>query len=66
MGKTLGNRVKQARNQKNLTQLELSQAVNCDRSMIGYVESGARTPGLGMLSKIAAALDTDLPTLLAK
>jgi UDP-N-acetylglucosamine 1-carboxyvinyltransferase len=64
MANTLGNRVKQARNHKNLTQLELSQAVKCDRSMIGYVESGARTPGLSMLSKIASALDTDLPTLL--
>lgn len=66
MANTLGNRVKTLRNRKNMTQLELSQAVPCDRSMIGYVESGVRTPGLSMLSKIASALDTDLPTLLAK
>lgn len=66
MENTLGNKVKTLRNQKSLTQLELSKAVKCDRSMIGYIESGARTPGLSMLGKIAAALNTDLPALLAK
>lgn len=62
----LGNKVKNLRNQKNMTQLELSRVVRCDRSMIGYIESGARTPGLDMLSKIAVALNTDLPSLLSK
>jgi transcriptional regulator with XRE-family HTH domain len=64
MANTLGNRVKTLRNQKNMTQLELSRAVSCDRSMIGYVESGERTPGLGMLAKIAAALAVPVSHLL--
>ena len=64
MAQNLGNTIKRLRNQKNMTQLELSRAVPCDRSMITYVESGARTPGLTLLSKIAVALNTDLPTLL--
>lgn len=64
MVKPLGNTIKTLRIQKSMTQLELSQAVPCDRSMISYVESGARTPGLSLLSKIAVSLDTDLPTLL--
>ncbi len=64
MANTLGNRVKTLRNQKNMTQLELSRAVPCDRSMIGYVESSERTPSLELLTKIATVLGTELPTLL--
>jgi transcriptional regulator with XRE-family HTH domain len=61
---TVGNNIRNIRLSKGLTMLEVAQAAGCDKSMVSYLESGQRTGGLRLLTKIASALDVDLVTLI--
>jgi transcriptional regulator with XRE-family HTH domain len=54
--KQFGERVKQLRLQKRLSQEELAHLANLDRSYVGGVERGIRNISLLNISKIAIAL----------
>jgi transcriptional regulator with XRE-family HTH domain len=62
-------RVREIRESLGVTQTELARRVGVARNHIGMIESGSRTPSIGLLEKIARALGTepaeflrDLPT----
>ena len=54
----IGNRIKELRNQKRLTQAELGAMVGLSYVQIGRYEIGKSEPASVMLSKLAKALDT--------
>ena len=60
---TIGNRIKELRAKKNLTQQQLADEINITRVTIGRVESGLSTPSLRTLSRIADALETNVDYL---
>lgn len=60
---TIGNRIKELRAKKRLTQQQLADEINITRVTIGRVESGSGTPSLRMLSRIADALETNVDYL---
>jgi transcriptional regulator with XRE-family HTH domain len=49
-----------------LSQEELAQAVNMDRSYIGQIERGENSVAILPLAAIAVALGTDIATLMAE
>lgn len=55
----LGNKISAIRNQKGITQRELSEAGNVDIRTLQRIESGEVTPRLSTLRLIAGALSTD-------
>lgn len=59
-----GNAVRERRESKNLSQEELADLCNIHRTYIGGVERGERNPTLRTMLKLAAALDTQLSTLI--
>lgn len=61
--KRLGNRIKQLRKERNMTQEDLAFKVNVDRSYMGFVERGEKNPTLDKLIKIAHSLGVTLSEL---
>ena len=59
-----GERLKSIRKRKNLTQLELADAVGCSRGYIGSLETGAFSPSMTVLRKLAAMLGVEVHELL--
>ncbi len=59
----LGNRVKQARAEKSLTQSDLASIVNVTRQTIGLIEKGQYNPSLNLCIDLAKALDKTLDQL---
>lgn len=62
--KTLGEKVKYYRKQRNLYQVELADRVNVSTGYIGSIEQGVRTPSLKLLKKISRALKVSAKDLL--
>lgn len=58
-----GKRVQVLRKQRGLTQEDLADLVDVDRSYMGFVERGERNPTLNKLIKIARALKITLSNL---
>ncbi len=58
-----GKRVQQLRKQRGLTQEDLADLVNVDRSYMGFVERGERNPTLDKIIKIAKSLGITLSEL---
>jgi len=54
--KKFGQRVKELRKNKGLTQEDLAFAIGVDRSYMGFIERGERNPTLDKIGKIAKAL----------
>ena len=54
--KWFGNRIKELRYQKNLSQEMLAEIAGIDRTYIGGVERGERNPGLLNVKKLSDAL----------
>lgn len=54
--KVLGERIKQYRKKRGLTQVELAVIVNVSTGYIGSIEQGLRYPSLRLLEKLARAL----------
>lgn len=54
--KTIGERIKYYREQRNLYQVELADIVGVSTGYIGSIEQGVRSPSLKILTKIAKAL----------
>lgn len=54
---TVGNRIKKARNERNITQRELSQKLKCTEIMISRYELGVSQVSIVQLAKISEILD---------
>ena len=63
--KELGNRLKQARKEKGLSQEELANLIGLKVGTVSKYEQVDRTPGIGKLQLIANALDCDTSRLVA-
>lgn len=59
----IGRRIKEIREQKNMSQKDLSFSSNLDRSYITSVENGQRNISIINLEKIANALEVTLSEL---
>lgn len=57
---TIGENIKKARKQANLTQVELSKLTNLSRSYIGDIEKDRYNPSLSTLKAIAKATNQPL------
>jgi transcriptional regulator with XRE-family HTH domain len=55
-GKKLGENLRMLRLKKNMSQGDLSLALNVDRAYISNIENGRMNPTLSTLEKIAGAL----------
>jgi transcriptional regulator with XRE-family HTH domain len=62
--KKVGSNIRQARNEKGLSQEALALAADLDRSYIGGVERGERNISILNLKKIAGALNISVSQLL--
>ena len=60
----IGDRIKKVRQQKKLTQPELGEKIQMDKSAISKIETSGRIPSLEQLVDIAAALDVRVEYLL--
>lgn len=63
--KELGNRLKQARKEKGLSQEELANLIGLKVGTVSKYEQGDRTPGIGKLQLIANALECDTSQFVA-
>lgn len=51
-----GQRIKELRSWRKMTQEDLADAIEVDRSYMGFIERGERNPTLEKIGKIAKAL----------
>jgi len=58
-----GQKIKELRKKRGLTQEDLAFAIGVDRSYMGFIERGERNPTLDKIGKIARALKVSLPEL---
>lgn len=54
---TIGNRIKELRKEKGISQEKLALNAELDRTYVAGVESGKRNPSVKSLEKILIALD---------
>ena len=57
--------LKEIRNERNLTQEDLAELCNLDRTCIGRIEQLKRKPKLGTVNQIAQGLDMSIVQLLS-
>ena len=62
--KTIGNRLKAIRTQKNMTLDEVAKATDVSKPMLGQIERGQSTPTITTLSKIATGLKIPMSSFL--
>lgn len=55
----IGNQIKQAREQKRMSQNELAKRAGLAQSTLSYIESGEKSPTMDTLQAIAVALGYD-------
>ncbi len=61
--KKFGQRVKQLRKEKGLTQEDLAFKIGVDRSYMGFIERGEKNPTLKNIDKISNAFGLSLGEL---
>jgi transcriptional regulator with XRE-family HTH domain len=61
--KRVGGNVARLRKQRGLTQEALAQAADVKQTYLSEIENGKRNPTLGMLVRLATALDADVHDL---
>lgn len=61
--KTVGNRIREIRQLKGLSQEELAFKINSARNFIGCIERGEKAPTIYILYKIATILDVSIEDL---
>lgn len=61
--KVLGQKIKKARKQKGLLQVDLAVRVGISSGYVGSIEQGLRFPSLKVLQKIAKTLGIDVKEL---
>ncbi|MDD4382557.1 MAG: helix-turn-helix transcriptional regulator [Candidatus Shapirobacteria bacterium] len=59
----LGERVKELRKDRGLSQEQLAEMVKCDVRTIVAIEGGKRNPTLDTMNKIAKAVNADIKDL---
>jgi len=60
---TIARNIISIRKQKGLTQEQLAHKAGIDRSYMGYIENAKHNVSVGMLEKIAVALEVDVGEL---
>ncbi len=60
----LGGRIRAARLQKQMTQVQLAEKCGCNRNYISMLERGERNPSYKSLVMIANGLDIELSELI--
>lgn len=60
----LGNRVRDLRKKRGLTQVELAEMLGVDRSYLSEIETGKKDPSLRVLKTIADGFKLSLAQLL--
>lgn len=63
---TLGDKVKNLREQKNMTQMQLAERLGVTQAYINAIESGIRIPGFLLGVTLAKVLGTTAEQLIAK
>ena len=66
ISKLIGQRIRNYRTQKNLSQEKLAEAAGCHPTYIGQVERGEKNATLESIEKIASALNIPLSQLFEK
>lgn len=61
---SFGKRIKELRAKRGITQEDLADKIDVDRSYIGFLERGERNPTLTKILKIAKALKVSASELL--
>lgn len=61
--KKLGENLKKIRSKKNITQTELAQTLNVDKSFISNIENGKNNPTLSTITNLAKALKVQVDEL---
>ena len=56
----MGNRIKEVRKRRGLTQLGLADKLGVDYKYVSRLETGYSTPSFSMLEKLSDALNTEL------
>ncbi len=56
----IGSKLKELREEKNLTVKQLAERSGCTTSMISQIEHGKSDPSISMLKKLAGALETNI------
>lgn len=59
-----GQRIKELRKERSITQEELAFRIGVDRSYMGFIERGERNPTLDKIRKIAKVLKVPLSELM--
>ena len=59
----LGQRIARQRHAVGLTQAQLAEAVDVQPETVSRMENGSRSPSLGLLVRVAVALDVELHEL---
>lgn len=62
--KKLGNRIREIRIEKGMTQAELANSISKDQQSVQRLESGNVNPSIYYLHEIAIGLDIDIKDLL--
>ena len=60
----IGRRVRRLREERRLTQEALAEAAGVSVPYVSHIERGIKTPSLGTLLRLSAALDVTVDTLL--
>ena len=60
-----GERLKELRQQRQLTQLELAEQVSVDRVTIARLETGTRNPSMDLLLRLAKVLRVEVACFLS-
>lgn len=60
----VGEKLRQARERRNLSQSQVARMVNCTREYISMIESGRRMPKVDLLRKLSAIYGVDIRWLL--
>ena len=60
------NRIKQLRNELNITQQELADKINCAKCTIAMYENGKRKPSIKVLFKLSKIFDCSIDYILGK
>ncbi|MHB9125781.1 MAG: helix-turn-helix domain-containing protein [Armatimonadota bacterium] len=66
MLKTLAGNIKQRRKEIGLSQEALAEIAEMSRDYLACIETSRDNPSLSILTRIATALGTDVPALLAE
>jgi transcriptional regulator with XRE-family HTH domain len=64
MGNTIGKRIKELREEKGITTIELAEKSGVAQSTISQIENGKRNPSTGTAAKIAEALGVSITKIL--